>query len=79
MTKAGRGYGEIVMVFREGKLVKEILQKFLLCGCPEVLRILVVCVDSLGGNCGIFVGMDGGMIGMFRYVGMDGRMVRMFR
>ena len=91
MTKAGRGYGEIVMVFREGKLIKEILQKFLLCSCPEVLRIIVgmfgyvvmdgrmVGMDSRMVGMFGYVGMDGRMVGLFGYVGMDGRMVGMYR
>ena len=77
MTKAGRGYGEIVMVFREGKLIKEILQKSLLCSCPEVLRIFVGMFGYVVMD-GRMVGMDSRMVGMFGYVGMDGRMVGMY-
>ena len=58
MTEAGRVCGEIVMVFFKEKLVKEIFQELLFRD-----RNMIVIFRS--GNCGIFAGIGGGIIGMF--------------
>ena len=58
MTEAGRGCGEIIVVFCEEELIKEILQKLLFCGWN-------VDVIFGSGDCGIFVAVGGGVVGMF--------------